>query len=92
MASEFDYSLPRQRKGYDTVDYKQKRDDRNAQSDPRIVANVRPYGDNDKGYYSDRTYESPLSGRTHPEESGDIGYRTVARGRKDFVDELCHST
>ena len=60
LASEFNYSLPRPPKGYDTVGYKHHNYDRNDQADPRFWTNVRPDRENDKGYYSDRTYESPV--------------------------------
>ena len=60
LASEFNYSLPRRPKGYDTVGYKHYNHDRSEQADPRFWANVRPIRENDKGYYSDRTYESQV--------------------------------
>ena len=47
--SEFEYSLPRQRKGYDTVGYKHYSLDKNTKSDPRFLADVRSLRENDKG-------------------------------------------
>ena len=60
MASEFNYSLPRRPRGYDTVDYKQHNHDINDHAAPRFWTNVRPDRQNDEGFYSDRTYESPV--------------------------------
>ena len=77
LASEFNYSLPRQNKGYDTVGYKYHSPDRNTQSDPRFMANIRTGPEKDKGYYSDRTYESPICDHGHVTSGGSIGYDTV---------------
>ena len=60
-ASEFNTTLPKHHKGYDTVGYKHFSLDRNPQSDQRFASNIIPDRGNDKGYYSDRTYESPIT-------------------------------
>ena len=60
LASEFNYSLPRRPKGYNTVGYKHYDHGRSEQADPRFWTNVRANRENDKGYHSDRTYESPV--------------------------------
>ena len=77
LASEFNYSLPRQHKGYDSVGYKYRSHERNIQTDPRFMTNIRPRPEKDKGYYSDRTYESPICDHG-PVDNGDTtGYHTV---------------
>ena len=60
LASEFNYTLSRKHKGYDTVGYKHYDHDQNAELDHRFMATVRPDWEKDKGYYSERTYESPI--------------------------------
>ena len=59
LASEFNHTVPRQHKGYDTVGYKHYNPHPSAQINPRFFTNISHEHENDKGYYSDRTYESP---------------------------------
>ena len=60
LASEFNYTLSRQHKGYDIVGNKHFHQDINIQLDPRFATVVKPDRQTDKGYYCDRTYESPI--------------------------------
>ena len=82
LAAEFNYSLPRQKKGYDTIGYKHHSLNRNNQLDPRFAANIRPTHEVDKGYHTDRTYESPVSESTHVPGRGNAGYHTVNHDEK----------
>ena len=85
LASEFNYSLPRQCKGYDTIAYKHHNLDGNAELDPRSVANAIPVYEKDKGYYTDRTYESPIHDRIHTPGHGNAGYHTVNREERESM-------
>ena len=89
LASEFNYSLPRQRKGYDTVGYKCHGGEGYRQRDHHISQNDRPSRGNDKGYYSDHTYESPMCGKVQTANSDIAGYHKVNQEEKV---ELCHSS
>ena len=60
LASEFNYSLPRRPKGYDTIGNKHYSHDRNEQEDPRFWTNARLNREKGKEYNSDRTYKSPV--------------------------------
>ena len=71
LASEFNYTLSRQRKGYDTVGYKHYIQKDNAQSDPRFKTIVRADRETDTGYYSDRMYESPICLASKERDIGD---------------------
>ena len=77
LASEFNNSLPRHQKGYDTIGYKHQRGNRNEPRDHPFPTNFRTNHATDKGYYSDHTYESPLSGHGHMANSGLEGYHRV---------------
>ena len=76
LASEFNYSLPRKRE-YDSVGYKHHTLDGNSQLDPRFMKNIKPDREHDKGYYSDRTYESPICDHGPTAGRGSMGYHTV---------------
>ena len=78
LASEFDYSLPRHCKGYDTVGYKHYNPQISAREDPRFFTNIRPDRENDKGYYSDRIYESPIV-------NTDSGTLTFTKSNKPYT-------
>ena len=67
MASEFNYSLQRQTRGYDTREYK-----RPSQLDHSSMATFRPALEKDKGYYSDHTYESPVCKNVPKKEYGTV--------------------
>ena len=54
--------MPRQHKGYDSVSYKTCNQDGNKKLDPRFMTTFRPGGEKDKRYYTEHTYESPVSG------------------------------
>ena len=80
LASDFNYSMPRNRKGYDSVAYKsQGRDDK---SDPRFMATF--LRENDKGYYSDHTYESPRCELARTAKHGTVGYREINPKEIDY--------
>ena len=77
LASDFNHSLPKHRKGYDTVGYKTQSGDSRDQWHHHFSTNARNSHGNVKGSYSDHTYESPISGlgqMTHPST---IGYQQV---------------
>ena len=74
LASEFNYSLPRHHKGYDSVCYKYHSKDGINKSGPYLMATFRPGHEKDKGYYSDHTYESPrCDGQAQPNKRNTIG-------------------
>ena len=77
LASEFNYSLPRHQKGYDPIGLKHQSSDKTSQRDHPFATNARPKHENDKGYYSDHTYESPRRGLGQMANSGSVGYRHV---------------
>ena len=72
--------MPRTLKGYDTLGYKFQSRDKHGQSDQRSMKTFRPYRQNDKGYYSDHTYESPMCGHGQMVNSGTVGYHKVNQG------------
>ena len=78
LASEFNYSLPRHQKGYDTIGFKYRSGDRAGQLDHPTWTDVRTKGENGKGYYSDHAYESPRCGLAQMANSGLVGYRQVS--------------
>ena len=82
LNSELSYSLPRHPKGYDTVGYKYHTTGRNDKQDYPFSANVRIGRENDKGYYSDHTYESPVCGAAQVSKSGSVGYQQVKPDEK----------
>ena len=88
LASEFNYSLPRKPKGYDTVGYNYHSHDRNTQLDPRFMTSIRPDTQNDKGYYSDRTYERPICDQAPVAGRDTIGYHRVNSVAKGTEDEI----
>ena len=77
LASDFNYSLPKHRKGYDTVGYKSQSGDNRGQWHHRFSTNARNNHGTDKGYFSDHTYESPISGLGQMSNPGTIGYQQV---------------
>ena len=80
LVSEFNYSMPRTLRGYATVGYKTQNRDGIGQSDPRLKRTFRHNPENDKGYYSDHTYESPMCERGQIGISGTVGYHKVNQG------------
>ena len=78
LASEFNDSLLRHQKRYDTIGLKYRSEDRAGQLDHPTWTNVRTKGENDKGYYSDHAYESPRCGLAQMANSGLVGYRQVS--------------
>ena len=91
LAPEFNYSLPRIPKGYDTVAYEYPNGGRVGQREHPFSENVRTSRENDKGYYSDRTYESPMRGheRTTP---GPVGYHQVDPEENKPMVGMCQSS
>ena len=77
LASEFNYSLPRHHKGYNTVGYKCHTQGGNNKRDHSYLTNVRTNRENDKGYYSDHTYERPVCDHPQLSKSGSAGYHEV---------------
>ena len=72
LAKEFNYSLPRQHKGYDTMGYKFP-----SLPDQRSMATFLPIRENDNGYYSEHTYESPVCEPVLKKEYGALGRPVV---------------
>ena len=77
LASDFNYTLPTHRKGYDTVGYKSQSGNSRNQWHHRFSTDARNNRGNDKGYYSDHTYESPISGLGQMANPGSLGYQQV---------------
>ena len=80
LASEFNYSMPRTLKGCDTLGYKFQSRDKHGQSDQRLMKTFRPNRENDKGYYSDHLYESPMCEHAQMRNSDTAGYHKVNQG------------
>ena len=74
LASEFNYSLPRHHKGYNTVGYKNHTRGGDGQRDHSYLTNVRINRENDRGYYSGHTYESPVCEHAEGAKRGSGGY------------------
>ena len=94
MASDFNYSLPKHRKGYNTVGYKCPSGDSRDQWGHHFSTNTRPSHGNDKGYYSDHTYESPIPGKGQMANSATIGYQEVnpdVNGTENELRQTSHS-
>ena len=91
LAPEFNYSLPRNPKGYDTVAYKYHTGGRIDQRKYPFSENVRTGRENDKGYHSDHTYESPMHGhvRTAP---GPVGYHPVDPEENKPIVDMCQGS
>ena len=77
LAPEFNYSLPRQRKGYDTIGYKYRTQAGGKQSGHDGMTTFRPDRERDRGYYSDHTYESPACEHGGVTGRGNFGYHAV---------------
>ena len=92
LASDFNYSLSRHRKGYDTVGYKCQSGDSRDQWGRHFSPNARATHGNDKGYYSDHTYESPVSGMGQMANPGVIGYQQVNPDVNGTGDQLRESS
>ena len=86
-ASEFNYSLPRQRKGYDTVGYKHP-----SQSDPRFMGTFPLFFEKERGYNSDHTYESPMCELVYKGEHCTTGKPVVNLKDVDSQVALCQDT